>query len=112
MTQLFNQRAVQKHHQGGERDAPVTLLTLPCATLGLGVLIAVCGAAWATFVRFLSMCQVLGFYCRSAQPIQVKVRQMVVYYMFNKPEDDWHETARLFLQSPSQFSDQEVEALP
>lgn len=113
MTQLFNQRAVQKHHQGGERNTPVTLLTPPLrATLGLGVLIAVCGAVWATFARIPVNVSGTGVLLPVSTTNSSKSKTNgVAYYMFNKPEDDWHETARLFLQSPGLFTDQQVEAL-
>ena len=113
MTQLFNQRALKKHHQAGKSDNPVTLLTPPLrATLILGILIALSGGAWATLARIPVNVRGTGVLLPVSTINSSKSNiNGTAIYMFNRPVENWHGTARLFLQSPNQFSDADVESL-
>ena len=113
MTQLFNQRALKKHHQAGKSDNPVTLLTPPLrATLILGILIALSGGAWATLARIPVNVRGTGVLLPVSTINSSKSNiNGTAIYMFNRPVKNWHGTARLFLQSPNQFSDADVESL-
>ena len=113
MTQLFNQRALKKHHQAGKSDSPVTLLTPPLrATMVLGILIAISGGVWATIARIPVNVRGTGVLLPVSTINSSKSNTNgTAIYMFNRPEENWHRTARLFLQSPNQFSDVNVESL-
>jgi hypothetical protein len=110
MTQLFAQRALRKRRTVGDRNGPVTLLTPPLrATLGLGALIALGGALWATFARIPVTVQGTGVLLPvSTINSSLSLTNGNAFYMFNRPIQPWHIKARNFLEKPTQFSDKEM----
>ncbi|WP_115121543.1 hypothetical protein [Synechococcus sp. UW105] len=113
MTNLFNERALKNRHRAGDRNGPVTLLTPPLrATLGLGSLIAICGALWATFARIPVSVKGTGILLPvSTINSSLSATDGEAFYMFNKLNEPWHDEARRFMHSPDIFSDQEMAEL-
>ena len=113
MTQLFTQRALRKRRTVGDRNGPVTLLTPPLrATLGLGCLIALGGALWATLARIPVTVQGTGVLLPvSTINSSLSLTNGYSFYMFNRPIEPWHVAAREFLEKPAEFSDKEMASL-
>ena len=113
MTQLFTQRALQKRRRVGDRNGPVTLLTPPLrATLVLGGLIALGGGLWATLARIPVSVQGTGVLLPvSTINSSLSGTDGSAIYMFNRSQQRWQEQARLFLETPMQFSDREMAEL-
>ena len=113
MTQLFTQRALRKRRTVGDRNGPVTLLTPPLrATLGLGALIAIGGALWATLARIPVTVQGTGVLLPvSTINSSLSLTDGHSFYMFNRKIQSWHEKARHFLETPTDFNDKEMASL-
>ena len=113
MTNLFNKRALEKRHQVGDRNPPITLLTPPLkVTLGMGLLIAIGGALWATLARIPLSVEGTGVLL----PVSTINSSMsgtsgIAIWMFNQPQQQWHLSARRFQNRPDQFNNRQMTEL-
>ena len=113
MNQLFSKRALDKRHHLGEQATPVRLLTPPLRfTIGLGVVIAVSGAVWATVTRIPLTVQGTGVLLPvSAINRSVAETDGTTIWMFSQRPAAWHSLARRFSLKPESLSDAQIIAL-
>ncbi|WP_413358828.1 hypothetical protein [Prochlorococcus sp. MIT 1201] len=113
MTNPFNKRALEKRHQVCDRNPPITLLTPPLkATLGMGLLIAIGGALWATFARIPLSVEGTGVLLPvSTINSSISGTNGNVVWMFNQPKQQWHLSARRFQNRPYQFNNRQMTEL-
>ena len=113
MTNLFNKRALEKRYQVGDRNPPITLLTPPLkVTLGMGLLIAIGGALWATLARIPLSVEGTGVLL----PVSTINSSMSgtngkAVWMFNQPKQQWHVSAKRFQNRPDQFNNLQMTEL-
>ena len=110
MTRLFNERALKKRHQPGERNGPITLLSPPLrSTLAVGLLIAVGGGLWATLARIPVSVQGTGVLLPvSSINSSLSNSSGVAIWMFNQPAQPWHQLARRYRDQPDQLNNAQV----
>ena len=113
MTNPFNKRALEKRYQVGDRNPPITLLTPPLkVTLGMGLLIAIGGALWATLARIPLSVEGTGVLL----PVSTINSSMSgtngnAVWMFNQPKQQWHLSAKRFQNRPDQFNNLQMTEL-
>lgn len=110
MTQLFNQRALQKRHQPGDRNGPVTLLSPPLrVTLGIGLLIAIGGVLWSILARVPVSVQGTGVLLPvgSINP-KMSPSAGIAVWMFDQPTQEWQARAQEFIYRPEDFKRADV----
>lgn len=113
MNQLFSKRALDKRHHLGEQATPVQLLTPPLRfTIGLGVVIAISGAVWATVTRIPITVQGTGVLLPvSAINRSVAETDGTAIWMFSQEQATWHGLARRFSLKPESLSDAQIISL-
>ena len=110
MTNPFNKRALEKRYQVCDRNPPITLLTPPLkATLGMGVLIAISGALWATLARIPVSVEGTGVLLPvSTINSSISGTDGRAIWKFNQPKQQWHLSAKRFKNRPDQFNNRQM----
>ena len=110
MREIFEQRALRKRHQSGEKNTPIVVLSPPLRiTLGVGVALATVGVLWSFLAKIPIEVKGTGVLLPVGEINRVRAQVGgIARWVFAEKQQNWIPEVLQFQREPDQLSDAAV----